>query len=72
MIVHIDRTDLVDGYTPVDGDITDAVAVVGEGKCLEAGLLDEILVHIAPVLLGDGVRLVDHPGGTKVMWLRVK
>ncbi|RCG30047.1 dihydrofolate reductase [Sphaerisporangium album] len=35
-------------------------------QCLEAGLLDEILVLIAPVLLGDGVRLFDHPGGTKV------
>ncbi|GAA2047751.1 dihydrofolate reductase family protein [Catenulispora yoronensis] len=30
-------------------------------QCLEAGLLDEILVHIAPVLLGDGVRLVSGP-----------
>jgi dihydrofolate reductase len=56
-------------------------------NCLEAGLLDEILVHVAPVLIGDGVRLFDHPGGTNVhlepikvthappvtnMWLRVK
>jgi len=35
-------------------------------QCLEAGLLDEILVCIAPVLLGDGVRLFDHPGGSGV------
>jgi dihydrofolate reductase len=35
-------------------------------QCLEAGLLDEILVFVAPVLLGDGVRLFDHPGGTNV------
>lgn len=35
-------------------------------QCLEAGLLDEILVLIAPVLLGDGVRLFQHAGGTKV------
>lgn len=35
-------------------------------QCLDAGLLDEILVCIAPVLLGDGVRLFDHPGGTNV------
>jgi dihydrofolate reductase len=35
-------------------------------QCLEAGALDEVLVLIAPVLLGDGVRLFDHPGGTKV------
>jgi dihydrofolate reductase len=35
-------------------------------QCLDAGVLDEILVFIAPVLLGDGVRLFDHPGGTNV------
>jgi dihydrofolate reductase len=35
-------------------------------QCLEAGLLDEILVCIAPVILGDGVRIFDHPGGTNV------
>jgi len=32
-------------------------------QCLEAGQLDEVLTLIAPVLLGDGVRLFDHPGG---------
>jgi dihydrofolate reductase len=35
-------------------------------QCLEAGVLDEIFVCIAPVLLGDGVRLFDHPGGANV------
>jgi dihydrofolate reductase len=35
-------------------------------QCLEAGLLDEILVHVAPVLLGDGVRLFTRSGGTPV------
>jgi dihydrofolate reductase len=35
-------------------------------QCLEAGVLDEILVLVAPVLLGDGVRLFDRPGGTNV------
>jgi dihydrofolate reductase len=35
-------------------------------QCLDAGLLDELLVLIAPVLLGDGTRLFDHPGGTRV------
>jgi len=29
-------------------------------------VLDEIFVCIAPVLLGDGVRVFDYPGGTKV------
>lgn len=39
--------------------------------CLEAGLLDELLVFSAPVLLGDGVRLFDHPGGTNVPLERI-
>jgi dihydrofolate reductase len=32
-------------------------------QCLEAELLDEVIVHIAPVLLGDGVRLFERSGG---------
>jgi dihydrofolate reductase len=40
-------------------------------QCLDAGVLDEILVLIAPVMLGDGVRLFDHPGGTNVKLERV-
>lgn len=30
------------------------------------GLIDEIHLHIAPVLLGDGIRLYDNPGGAPV------
>ena len=40
-------------------------------QCLEAGLLDEVLVHVAPVLLGDGVRLLDRPGGAPVTLERI-
>lgn len=29
---------------------------------IEPGLLDEIQIHLAPVLLGDGIRLFDHVG----------
>ena len=29
-------------------------------QALKAGLVDELLIHLAPVLLGDGVRLFDH------------
>jgi dihydrofolate reductase len=46
------------------GDKT--VAVHGAGaaqQCLAVGLLDEIQVHLAPVLLGSGTRLFEHLGG---------
>jgi len=32
------------------------------GQCLREGLLDEMLIHILPVLLGEGVRLFGEPG----------
>lgn len=35
-------------------------------QCLEADLLDEIIVHVAPVLLGGGVRLFERDGGERV------
>ena len=41
------------------------VGVVGASlvqQCIRAGLLDEIHFDLVPVLLGDGVRLLDHLG----------
>ena len=35
-------------------------------QCIDAGVLDEVLVLVVPVLLGDGVRLFEYPGGTNV------
>lgn len=35
-------------------------------QLLERGLVDEIDIHVAPVLLGDGIRLYDVPGGAIV------
>lgn len=35
-------------------------------QCIAAGALDEIVVHLAPVLLGDGVRLYGSPGTPEV------
>jgi dihydrofolate reductase len=35
-------------------------------QCIVAGLLDEVLVLIAPVMLGDGVKLFEHHGGAHV------
>lgn len=33
---------------------------------IRAGLLDEMQIHLVPVLLGDGVRLFDHHGAGQV------
>jgi dihydrofolate reductase len=67
--------------TFLSGDIETAVstamAAAGDGdllvlgadvalQCLEAGLVDELLVHLAPLLLGDGVRLYGGPGRERV------
>jgi dihydrofolate reductase len=40
-------------------------------QLLELGLIDEIELHIAPVLLGDGIRLYDSPGGDPIRLDRV-
>lgn len=40
-------------------------------QCLAAGLLDEVLVFVAPVLLGDGTRLFEQPGGARVSLERI-
>jgi dihydrofolate reductase len=69
------------GITLLAGDIESAVATVSAAadgravgifgadiarQCLEAGLLDEIVVHVAPLLLGDGIRLYGGPGFPRV------
>lgn len=46
------------------------VAIAGGGcplrQVLRAGLLDQLELHIAPVVLGDGMRLFDAPGGDAI------
>jgi dihydrofolate reductase len=68
--------------TILSGDISQAVAtalaagggkdleILGAdvaGQCLQAGLVDEILVYVLPILLGDGVRF--SPPGLGVIGL---
>ncbi|HEY3514267.1 dihydrofolate reductase family protein [Kribbella sp. NPDC051137] len=70
-------TRVVPEFTYVSGDIRDVVAdgvkaaggkdlVVTGGAvprlALEAGLVDEIVLHLSPVLLGEGTRFYDSPG----------
>jgi dihydrofolate reductase len=39
--------------------------------CLELGELDEVLMIVEPILLGDGVRIFDHPGGAEIVLERI-
>ena len=83
---HPEDAEPVEGVTFLDCDVAEAVKIglgAAGGKnlevfsptigrqLLERGLLDEIDLHIAPVLLGDGIRLYDNPGGQPVPLRRV-
>ena len=73
ILTHTPPTDETDpSYLFLSGDVRDAVAtaltaadgrdvlVLGAnvvGQCFEAGLVAEILMHVVPELIGDGVRL---------------
>ena len=35
-------------------------------QCLQRGLVDEILVYVLPVLLGDGTRFYSAPGLARI------
>ena len=68
----------VDGVTPLSCGVSEAVRIALEaagGKNVEVfsptigrqllwrGLVDEIDLHVAPILLGAGIRLFDNPEG---------
>lgn len=86
VLTHRPPDEGVDGVTFVtdlDTAITAASAAAGDAyvnvlgaatarQCLDAGALDEILVIVAPVLLGDGVRLFERPGGDNVQLERFR
>ncbi|WP_051425861.1 dihydrofolate reductase family protein [Jiangella gansuensis] len=71
-----------EGITFLSCDVAEAVRIglgAASGKNLEVfsadigrqlldlGLIDEIDIHLAPVLLGDGIRLLDNPGGAPIL-----
>jgi dihydrofolate reductase len=81
VLTHAGADRAAPGFTFVHGDIEGAVSkaraaagdryvvILGAStakQVLDAGLLDEILIHSVPVLLGDGVKMFNHRGGTKV------
>jgi dihydrofolate reductase len=55
-----------------DGRAVNVFGANTAGQIVRAGLLDEIVVHIAPVLLGDGVRFYGAPGTAPVELERVE
>jgi dihydrofolate reductase len=73
---------VIDGFTfvsdGIDSALRQARRVAGEKdvwlmgganvlqQYLEAGLVDEIYLHVAPVLFGQGTRLFDHIGSQHV------
>jgi dihydrofolate reductase len=80
VLTHTPPADPVPGVTFVTGfdSVIDAAAAAAGDKyvnvlgadvaaqCLRAGVLDEVLVSVVPVLLGEGTRLFQHPGGATV------
>ncbi len=78
---HPDDAPPATGVTFLNCDVAEAVRIGLEAaggknlevlsptigrQLLERGLIDEIDLHIVPVLLGDGIRLFDNPGGAPV------
>ena len=78
---HPEDAQPADGVTFLSCDVAEAVRIgleAAAGKnlevlsptigrqLLERGLIDEIDLHIAPVLLGAGIRLFDEPHGSPV------
>ena len=80
MLTHHPPAEVVPGLTFVtgfDAAVDEAAAAAGDkyvailgadvaAQCLRAGVLDEVLVSVVPVLLGEGTRLFEHPGGATV------
>lgn len=54
------------GLAAADGKNLEIFSAAIGRQLLERGLIDEIDLHVAPVLLGDGIRLFDNPCGAPV------
>lgn len=78
---HPDDAEPAEGVTFLSCDVAEAVQIARRAaggknvevlsptvgrQLVERGLIDEIDLHVLPVLLGDGVRLYDNPGGSPV------
>ena len=83
---HPEDATPTDGVTFLNGDPAEAVRIGLEAagdknlevfsptigrQLLELELIDEIDLHIAPILLGEGVRLYDNPGSEPIRLHRI-
>jgi dihydrofolate reductase len=81
VLTRDDPSTAAPGFTFVRGDLTSVVAAAKAAagtkdlvifgantaqQCLAAGLVDEILIHLAPLMLGDGIRLFGRSGTTPI------
>ncbi|MFL5735488.1 MAG: dihydrofolate reductase family protein [Chloroflexia bacterium] len=41
-------------------------------QCLKAGLVDEIMIHLVPILLGEGIRLFENLGAVDIRLERIQ
>ena len=57
--------------TAADGKAVNLLGANIAGQVVEAGLLDEFHVHMAPFFLGDGIRLYNRPGSQQVQFERI-
>ncbi|KAA1422909.1 dihydrofolate reductase family protein [Mumia zhuanghuii] len=76
-----DEVPASEDHVHVTGTVEEAYAVAAEAagdryvvvlgavtsrRLLEAGLLDEVLLHVVPRFVGDGTRVLETPGGLPV------
>ncbi len=54
------------GLAAADGKNLEVFSPTIGRQLLELGLIDEIDLHIAPILLGEGIRLYDNPGSEPI------
>lgn len=66
------ETALTQATKVADGKVVALHGATAPQQALRAGMLDELVVHLVPVLLRDGVPLFDRLGGDQVKLERIR
>jgi dihydrofolate reductase len=59
-------------HIPISPTVSSSGGADVAGQYLAAGLLDELELHVVPVVLGDGARLFDNLGEAQVQLEQVR